>query len=353
VTDPAPAWTVRPYQAGDEPALVELFGRVFGRPISVDHWRWKLKSLPSPAENVWLAVADGRPIFQYAGIPLRFQTPAGETTAMVSVDTMTDPDFRRRGLLTSVGAVAYERWRAAGVSVVLGLPNDKWGSRTGALNWQPLFGLRWLIRPLRPEAIAARRMGLAPGGLAALGGLWNIAWDRGLRAEPGLSVTMVGRAGAAFDQLWARCRDSLALSVVRDSAWVNWRYLAAPGQAYRVLLAERDGAAAGYIAYRLERGGGRPWGMIAELTTIPGDEAARRTLLGRAVAHLRAAGAEAIATLAIPGSALERSYRRAGFVFGRPGAFTVQYVPLATGVPAAVFRDPDGWALAGGDFDVI
>ncbi|HYF62089.1 MAG TPA: GNAT family N-acetyltransferase, partial [Herpetosiphonaceae bacterium] len=193
MTDPAPAWTLRPYRAGDEHALVELFGRVFGRQISVEHWRWKLKSHPSPAENVWLAAAADRPIFQYAGIPLRFQTPAGETTAMVSVDTMTDPGFRRRGLLTSVGGHAYQCWRRAGVGFVLGLPNDKWGSRTGALNWEALFGLRWLIRPLRPEAIAARRVGRAARGLAALGGLWNIAWDRRLAADPGLSIRMVGR----------------------------------------------------------------------------------------------------------------------------------------------------------------
>ena len=70
---------MRPYQPGDERDLVALFQRVFGRPLTETHWRWKLKQLPSPVENVWLAVAqNGNPIFQYAGIPVRYHLPIGE-----------------------------------------------------------------------------------------------------------------------------------------------------------------------------------------------------------------------------------------------------------------------------------
>ncbi|HEY1012805.1 MAG TPA: GNAT family N-acetyltransferase, partial [Herpetosiphonaceae bacterium] len=287
-------WMIRPYRPGDELALAALFGRVFGRPIDPAFWRWKLKSLPAPAENVWLAEAGdapataegapaparGAPVFQYAGIPLRFSTPAGETTAMISVDTMTAPEFRRRGLLTSVGRHAYEQWRAGGVGFVLGLPNDQWGSRTGALSWRPLFPLRWLIRPLRPETLLARKLRLGrSGGLALLGGLWNLWWDRRAGGDPALRLRLVDRPEPAFDRLWERCRGEAPLSVIRDSAWVGWRYLAAPCRGYRVLLAERDGLPAGYVAYRLEPGAGRPWGMIAELTAPLGDAAARRALL--------------------------------------------------------------------------
>src|SRR3954469_21051885 len=101
-------WTIRAYRPGDEGALVALFERVFGRPITEAYWRWKLKRLPSPVENVWLAVCDDAPIFHYAGIPTRYRLPAGEVTAMVSVDTMTAPEFQRRGLLSTVGRHAYE-----------------------------------------------------------------------------------------------------------------------------------------------------------------------------------------------------------------------------------------------------
>src|SRR5262245_55554492 len=47
IQPPNPTWTMRPYHPGDERDLVVLFQRVFGRPITEAHWRWKLKQLPS------------------------------------------------------------------------------------------------------------------------------------------------------------------------------------------------------------------------------------------------------------------------------------------------------------------
>jgi hypothetical protein len=272
---------------------------------------------------------------------------------MVSVDTMTAPEFQRRGLLGSVGRHVYDAWRAAGVPFVIGLPNERWGSRAGALGWQPLFSLQWLVRPLRPEAILARRLKQpALGRLTAIGALWNGIWRIYTRGDPTVRVRAVDRAGPEFDQLWLRCRTELPVSVVRDSAWVNWRYLDAPAFAYRVLLAERDGRPVGYAAYRVEQHEGGRAGYIAELFAAPGDARGRATLIGSTLAVLRAEGADNAVTLAVPGTALYRSLGRAGFLRGR-GAFSVQIVPLDPALPMDLLRDPQSWEMAGGDFDVI
>src|SRR5262245_52988059 len=106
---PAPAWDIRPYQPGDETELVPLFEQVFGRSISPEYWRWKLKGRPAPVESVWVAFAadDGRVIGQYAGIPVEVKLGGTVLPAMVSVDTMTAPDFRRRGILTTLRKAIY------------------------------------------------------------------------------------------------------------------------------------------------------------------------------------------------------------------------------------------------------
>lgn len=349
---PAQPWTIRPYQPGDEQPLTALFARVFGRPLDVGHWSWKLKGRPAPSENVWLAVVDGRPIFQYAAIPARYQLPGGEADAMISVDTMTDPDWRRRGLLSQVGQRCYDAWRDAGVSFVIGLPNQQWGSRAQALGWQPLFPLRWLIRPLRPAALLARRLRLpALARLTPLDALAALPWRRS--ADSAITVRRCAAAGPEFDQLWQRCRHDTPAALVRDSAWVAWRFLAAPDAGYRVLLAERNGAPAGYLAYRLEATTGATWGFVADMLAPRADQAARDALLAAALAEMRAAGAVAATALATPGTWLWTALRRAGFVWGRKGAFSVQLAPLAASLPLDVLRDPGSWHLAGGDFDVI
>jgi hypothetical protein len=347
------AWHIRPYQPGDESKLVVLFQRVFGLPMSEAHWRWKLRQLPTPTENVWLAADEDKVIFQYAGIPLRYRLPDGEHMAMVSVDTMASPDYRRQGFLTRVGRFTYDRWREDGIAFVIGLPNEQWGSRATALGWEVLFPLEWLVRPLRPEALLARRLKLPfLARFTLLGTLWSWFWGRQAEVDHTVQVRQVSQAGSEFDALWLALAADGLVSAVRDSAWVNWRYLTAPTYDYRVLLAERAGRPAGYVVYRLEEADGRQVGFIAELTTPVAEAAARHALINEVITRLRATGVETAVTLAVPDTWLYDTWRQAGFVPGR-GAFTVQMVPLASTLPMDQLRQASKWFLTGGDFDVI
>jgi len=343
---------IRPSEAGDAPQLVALFQRSFGRSITEAHWEWKLRRLPSPVLNDWIALDDRKPVFHSGGIPVRYQFPDGQTTAMVSVDTMTDPEYRRRGLLTQVAQRMYASWRDGGVRFVIGLINDQWGSRAPALGWRPLFPLRWLVRPLRPSAILARRARTpGQGGVDALDTAWNWIWDR-QRVDPGLRFRIVEHAGSEFDALWARCAENTGLSIVRDSAWVRWRYLECPSFAYRILLAERGGVPAGYTAYRVERGARSTLGYIAEVVATGANNTIMRMLIRETVRRLRSEGAEVAATQAPPWTPYFRALRRAGFLWSW-GDFSVQLVPLDDSLPMALLRDPRSWTMWGGDYDSI
>lgn len=347
-------WEIREYRSGDERRLVKLFAKVYRRPLSQEVWRWKLKASASDVENVWLAVdREGQTIFQIAGIPRRFLLDGDERSLMLNVDAMTDPQYQRRGLLTSVGRQAYDSWAAAGVSLVLGLPNERWGTRTDALGWRSLFPLRWRYLPLRPESILARRLGIPwPGKISLLGSVWK-AW-RGLRDRSTRRVTTrrLEEAGTELDTLWQGLQREARITLARDRRWVQWRYLDHPELDYRVLLAETDDRPCAYAAYRVADVPAGRFGFVAELTALRANESARRAVLSAAVEEMRAEGAEAVAALAVPATDLDRLLRRSGFVFRR-GAFQVRYVPLDPRLPHAALQDPDNWDLQGGDFDVV
>jgi hypothetical protein len=266
---------------------------------------------------------------------------------------MAAPEFRRRGLLTHVGQYAYERYREGGVPFVLGLPNEQWGSRAAALGWQPLFPLQWLIRPLQPQQLIARRLGqpLAARWLAWLGWLAALPWRPATRRDPAVQCGPIQAAGPEIDGLWRENSAAPDFSVVRDSAWLRWRYLSPPASQYHVWLARRGDQVAGYLAYRLEERQGRRLAFIVELW-CPADDRARRSLLHDVLAELAAAGVELVATLAVPGSEVHRFWRRAGFFFSW-GAFTVQLVPLDPDLSFSELADPGRWAIFGGDFDVV
>lgn len=346
---------LRPAQPGDETVLVALFAAAYGHAISEPLYRWKLGGLPTPTPNVWVAWEAGRPIFHYASVPTPYQTPDAPAILMTGADLMTAPDQRRRGLLTAYAPQIYEAWSQAGLPFTVGLPNERWGSRADYLGWQPLLPLAWLIFPLRPEALAARRLRLPFLARAAVvSRVWQRRWRRPLPS--GLTVQAVDEADARFDLLWQTAHPRQGYCVQRDRRWVSWRFLSAPAAErrwrYRLLLACRGEQPVGYAAYRAQIEAGRVTGFLADLFTDPADEAARQALLVQALRLLYDLGAEKVAALAVPTTPLYGSLAQAGF---RPalGAFTVKARPLAQALDLDALRCPAQWYLTGSDFDVI
>jgi hypothetical protein len=238
---------VRPYEDGDEQELVRFLGGPFAHDAGLEHWRWKLRNASADAANVWLATAGGKAVFHYGGIPLRFSLDGRAVTAMVSVDALTAPEFRRRGLLTQGVTRAFAEWRARGVAFTLGLPNEQWRSRTAAAGWQRLFPLQWLVRPLRPEVFAARRFGMPwLRNASVLSSVWDRWLANRLRRDPQVELREVAEAGDEFDRVWQRCAGDAMFSAVHDASWVQWRFLSSPARKYRVVLAYRNAEPLGY-----------------------------------------------------------------------------------------------------------
>lgn len=343
-------WRLRAYREGDEHWIVQQFERVFRRRISAELWRWKLKTFPSPVENVWLAVdGNDRPIFQYAAMPRRLRLPAGTADVLVLVDLWTAPEYRRRHIFTTSARWVHDYWRRSGIAGVLSPFNAREEPRYRRLGWEYLFPLRWQIRPLRPEAVAARRLGIA--GLERwrrLGGAWNRLWDRGARPAPGIEVREIGDGEPVA--LKPPRPDGFRFVLEHDAAWVRWRYLACPQHRYSVLAAQRAGRPAGHLAYRIEESEGRRFAFVAEL--VGDGPEVENGLIDAAATRCADRAAVAVATLAAPGTDPYRAWRRRGFLFSW-GRFCVHWLPLQEDPPLEQLRDPRAWEMAGGDYDVI
>lgn len=346
--------TFRFHRPGDEEALVRLFESVYGKPMSPEWWRWKLLGRPGDLERVVLAEEEGRPVFQVGGIPCPALLEGRPATVMVAVDAMTHPDHRGRGLLTGGYLKLLAHWRERGVDLVLGMPNEQHGLRTVARGWRPLFRLRWRVRLLLPERVLARRVGVT--GLASLrapGRLWDAWWSRGGPDALGVELDEANPSDAEVDALWGRCQGGpLRHGLVRDGAWMRWRYLDPPGRPYHLLCARRQGRLEGVLAYHFRNEDGRKVAFVAEILAPPGSEAVEEALVREIAARARAEGAELVATLVLQGAPRERVLARNGYL-GSWGAFTVACVLLGEGVGVDSLRDPRGWSLEGGCFDVV
>lgn len=349
----SPRVQVRPARPGDEAGLVQLFSSAYGRTLSEERWRWKLGRFATPP-NAWVAEIGGTLVCQYAAMPAAARVQGRDAAVMVAVDAMTAPEHRRRGLLTTVVKRAHDAWRQDGVSLVLGLPNERWGSRTQALGWTPLFELRRMAFPLRPADILRRRFGALVG--AGVGPLAE-AWFRGRRqrsGDPGGAprVGEVSEAGPVFDTLWGKARGSASQSICRDATWVGWRFVSSVEPGYRVLLVGAGSDALGWSAIRVDRSRGHAVGLVADLVADPSRPDAWRAVAEAAMSALAAEGAETASTLAAEGSPRYERLLEQGFV-ARPQAFKVHAVVLEAGLDGPTLGRAAAWDMAGGDFDVI
>jgi GNAT superfamily N-acetyltransferase len=334
----------------DLPAILALFETSFGKPVSAAHYRWKLESRPSPVENVVIAVDESdRPVFHSAGIPCKCRLRGTERWVMLGADVMTAPAYRRRGLNTRYSSELYARWRDAGVALVLGFTNEQWGSSAPNVGLRPLGPLASLVLPLRPEKILARKSGVAAfGEMPLIGALWRRIQGATAPPDPRFRIQEVRSAGPEFDDLWHRSSPAMDRSLVRDRAWVTWRYFDSPDVRYRVLFARVDAQPVGWIAFS------QPEPRVAnivEIFTHPDDGEAFAALLRFALAMISASGAEVVRTLAAPGTRPFTAFRRAGFLVRGKGM--VEHIPLDPSLTPKDIGEARDWHFAAGDFDAV
>ena len=363
-------WYVRPFIPGDEDGLLALYERAFKRPRERSHWRWKLLGRPAPFDLLWVAAvpadksaAQERIVGHYGGIPIRVKLRGQVRNAVHAVEAMTDPLFRRKGMLTALGGTAHSTWAHAGQLLVTGLPNDQWGTRNRALGYLPLFPLSWLRFPLHLELALGRRHSLpAPLRFAAFLPLLaaSATWRtltrlRNARIGRNVRVEIVSESETVFDAIWAHASPGWPNIQVRDNDWVRWRFLQAAPTPYKVAVAYSSRREpVGYAAFRVVDHGERRNGYLADLFVARGDDHAGWALVNAALRYLSEEGAGTLMTLAPPHSPLYSMLRKFGFLPTRTEtAFSFEIVPLSPEVSVQSLADPGDWYLTGGDFDVI
>jgi GNAT superfamily N-acetyltransferase len=175
------------YDATRRSDVAELMGRVWGEPGDERELEWFYERNPVAPASVLLAEEDGQVVATVAMSFVRMSIGGEELTVGMPVRLATDPAYQRRGIFQQLEAENEARAQAAGVRLLLIVPNRASAPvLLNQLGWAALKSLRvWgRMRPFRP---GGRRLGV----------------DR-------FSVQAV--------------RPATGDRVIRDTAWLNWRF---------------------------------------------------------------------------------------------------------------------------------
>jgi hypothetical protein len=330
-------------------ADVELFRSCFvknGSPRTRETVDWQYVANPTGELFVDFALAQNdRLAAIYASLPIRIRIGNEVGLAVQSVDTITDEDFRGRGLFVKLAKTTYARAAASGAKLVYGFPNGS--SAHGffqRLDWRDLDPVPFLIRPLRTRYVAERFR--LPRFVPDL----PLYFGRGrFPAEP------IARFDDRATALWHRFAAQIGVAVERDARYLDWR-LAKPGEDYTSAAAVAGGDYVALASHAVKDKHGGRIGYVMESLCAPGHARELRGLLGNALADMRRRGADVALAWCLPHSPTYRSFLRMGFL-----PFPEKYRPIELHFGArsfdarhdAVVHDRRSWYLSYLDSDTV
>ncbi len=203
----------RLYREEDEQGVLLLWKAAFNKDMDPDIWRWKYEQSPYGRQIVVCEDAEesGRILAVYSGIPYKARWQ-GDTVALTQLmDIMSHPDYRGEGLFVRAAKYFFEIFGPPHGAVCLyGFPGG--------------YHFKLGERILGYEALE--------GGVAFLAG----------------STEAVGKKGGAFagrvlpmedlesgvDELSVSLSEDYPFSVIRDSAFLRWRFLRHPWRKYEI-----------------------------------------------------------------------------------------------------------------------
>jgi len=272
----------RPYRPGDEVLITDLFSKVFGRPMSIDFWRWRFLDHPSGGPMIMLAFDGETLISNYAASQAPLNLNGEVHPACLSMTTMTHPEWRGKKLFELTAEALYETLPSNGKCAVYGFPNivshTLFRSKVG---WDDYYDVPTLVLDLRhtPKVPAA---------------------------DP--AVGIAAQIDARFGRFFSKIASDLPISPHRSSDILSWRVDRNPDNTYTRFVLEAGNEIAGYA---LTKTYGAEMLDLVELRA--GDRAAARALISTVTAHAAASGRTRIATWCLPNDIHRLPLEMAGF----------------------------------------
>jgi GNAT superfamily N-acetyltransferase len=349
------------YSPSDREEVFQLRTAVYGESFPEDDWAWKLGSSPLAPARVYLAKR-GRATIGLRAFLFREVKVMNEVhSAVLAVDGMVHPDFRRRGIWSALMREGLRRLRSEGIHLAFCIVGAHRHSYPGfcKLGFADVGSIPLLVRPLRLDGFLSKysrseRLGSSARSVSRL-------LARGLRRNPapepsGVSVERIHAFDDRFDLLWQHASRQHGVALVRDQKYLNHRYRDRPGEKYVSFAACRGDHLEGYIVLRRKLPMfGLSLGLIMDVMTTAGTDIATHLVL-EASRYLAGQEIDAIGCLTAKRSPHYRVLRRAGFL-PVPSRFNRRSYHLVvesdpSRVPGIVATDLDDWHLTWGDSDI-
>lgn len=333
-----------------------------GELTNPDFLRWEYEKNPAGPAILSLDKSESTLNAQYVVLPWRFRMYGHETAGSLSLNTMTHPDARGRGLFKQLAMRTYDELESMGVGFTVGFPNRN--SAPGfqrSLGFTTLGALPFLIRPLRWMSVMRR---FITGSAERKGSSLELAVNPASvfrSKEWCVSVVNASFWDHRWDDFLQSFYSDKRIVSVRDASFMDWRYNQCPTRNYRVLVVtdNSESTVHGFVVLGAQELMGLKCGVLVDfgMRNEVGSENAFGFLLHVAAHRMKAGRMDAIVS-ACNASCLEYGMiKRSGFIRipERLLPQPLNFIYRRHGKEASRSAIPpfSDWFLTFGDYDVL
>ncbi|MHB8157106.1 MAG: GNAT family N-acetyltransferase [Desulfocucumaceae bacterium] len=239
--------SIRPFQSGDKKVCLELYNSVHPEEMTQENWNWRNLQGPYGAALIQTAWDSGRLVGTYGLIPIMLFGAGKMIRGALSDIAVTHPEYRYRGIFSSLGKSLYNRAIEKGIKIIYGFPTEhSIHGFQGRLGWDYVFKSRAMVMSSRLAAEIKLKSDINILGVKQVGEEFDILWERLIRGT--------------FRRYY---------TVARHKDYILWRFRKKSGKSYQIYLAEeRPGVPSGYMVVRQLAENGEVFSDIEDIASV-------------------------------------------------------------------------------------
>lgn len=314
--------SIRKFKPTDVDGIINLLTIVFNTKFTKEWWDWKYRSNPNgflgEDGDIWVAEVDNEIIGHYAIMPEKLKINSKIIRAAQSIDTATHPDYRRRGLFTSLASKVYDDAKDR-YPFIYGFPSEMAYKGFIKLGWRDIK-ISSFCKVLDYDAVLSTKFGnklvrvileLGVRMIIKVRQWCEVLCGKGERGSI-IEIEEIDVFPTEIDDFCDEASKNYSFILERTHKYLNWRFSRVFGN-YQIYIARsiQDKGIMGYIVLHKREN----ILNIVDLVTLQGEDEAMVDLIDKAIEVGNTEGVDLIHCL------YPKRCRQAG-VFIRRGFFS-------------------------------
>lgn len=344
-------WKIQKIDLDRKKDLIEFFkSYIWKKKNGHSLYEWKYEKNPAGTAQIWGAISeDNTLVGTYMMVPwnLKYQDKVLKGTQCI--DALTDKNYRGQGMYPKLGAVGIKHMESGYSPLSFAFPNPIAVSGHIKVGWIRVGTLQRWVKVLACGHVIEKVFGhnkFAAWIGSILDAIRKPFLSEYWSYDTIFEVNEVTRFNHEFDELWERVKDDYGILIVKNSAYLNWKYFDSPTKARQVLALRKEGVLEGFAV--IEKGS--VFGHIVDILSVR-NTAVINILLTEISKYFLSVGIQAISFVALEDHFTTDMIKKFGFRLRKEKNAFMAHINSKS-VDKDYVGNPSNWEITIGDCDV-